>query len=536
MIAVVAGAAIASGAIGNEAAAWGTNSRRTIVLTALQLLRRTHPDAFRTDNANYEKDLLAGVQAGVGAIGAESAGGSLERAVAYIAGDMALLREVRKHGAGSYFSYRMGVLASVVSDLVMPFTFDFSPEAQKLKGQIDGDIETRLAKFAFRPRERTLGNLRDPELYFAKKREFLPEVEKMIRADYSSGTGYEGYLRKGGEAFFGEAVRAVADAWHTVFLIQPDTTEVRPSREAMTWYYVREIEYLLMEKENSYEAKKVYARFAAVNPGIMKAYESVGDYFYHYGDKERGVQEWRLALEVSGPERQRLVKKLSGHYLDRGKALLAAAAGPEAPDRALENAMTAFTLALQIDITSEEAARLLSETSVQLSEKEQRLNVAMSLIAQGDLVMTQAAQIEKDPNAASNAMALLKQAQVCYDGVSGEFPAQAEIAKTKKQEAARRLDALFNGVFKQAETAITEATDLQGDNRFDDAVQKLDTVAGIVQIVPDEDYGERKNEIVQRAASMKEEVSLAKARYEDEQRRAQELAAQRAASGGVPPR
>ncbi len=99
-------------------------------------------------------------------------------------------------------------------------------------------------------------------LYFGKRRQFNAEDTRLIKNDYLSGIGYNGFLKQAAPVYFSRAVESVADAWDTVLRSEVRALGLgRPSQQLMTWYFVNEIAYLLNVKQNFGQAQEVYKNF-----------------------------------------------------------------------------------------------------------------------------------------------------------------------------------------------------------------------------------------------------------------------------------
>ncbi len=512
----------------SEAFAWGPEARRAIVSTALQLVRQELPqDYFQGTRYRYQDDLMRGALDGTNAF-LERDLRSVNDAIAVITNQMQLLREARAFGVGSYFSYRMGALGALVGDLYLPYSIVFggNPQEQELKRRIEADIDSRVSGFSFRPTQKRVQYMRVPSDYFlGESRQFQTEAANMIAADYSRGVGYQGYLQKGAQAFYERAVQAVADTWYTLLnprdRIEGGVAGEVPSREALTWYFVDEIEYLLMVKRNLKEAEAAYAHFSKVNPGIPKAYERVGDHFYAFGARERAVEEYRVAAGFDSPERQSSVKKLGRHYIELGKELMAKAKGPDAPETALDEAVEAFRMALETDRTNREAGELLSQAQVAKKERDERLQMTMEILASAEKAMREADQMA-DNRMYDHAITAYRKVIALCKSVSEEFKTQRDIAKETTAKAENQIGKIMNQVLDDAQDAIDQGQKFVDDNMFDEGIAKYRSVEGILAVIPDDPsttHGKTRQKLVEQASKKIEEAQTARRRWEEEQER-----------------
>lgn len=524
--------------------AWGPEARRAIMNTALQLVRQELPQGyFQATRFRYQEDLIRGALDGPSAF-LEHDLLSVHDAIAAITTQMQLLREAREFGVGSYFSYRMGALGALVADLYLPYSIVYgdAPQAQELKRRIETDVDARVPTFSFRPGQRRVQYMRVPSDYFlGESRQFQGEAAELIAADYGKGIGYEGYLKSGARVFYERAVQAVADTWYTLLTPRGDARSVAgatPSREAITWYFVNEIEYLLLVKKNLKEAEAAYAHFSKVNPGIPRAYESVGDHFYAFGAKARAVEEYNVAASFDTPDRQSSVRKLARHYTDLGKELMAKAKGPDAPEQALDEAVEAFRTALETDRTNLEAADLLSQAQVAKKERDERLQMTMEILASAEKTMLEADQMA-DNRMYDHAITTYRQAISLCKTVSEEFRAQRQIANETAAKAENLIAKIMNQVLDDAQDAIDDGQDLVDDNMFDEGIAKYRSVEGILAVIPDDPastHGKTRQKLLDQAAKKIEEAETAQRRWEEEQERLrnQPPGAATAAGGGTP--
>ena len=518
-----------------QAAAWGPTAQESIVATALQVLSQLYQNPFRSADVSYEKDVIQGVHMDRAEVLKKLSLKDRQSVINSIGTEIQLLREVRKYGVGSYFSYRMGVLAGVVSDVMLPFSFESDPDSRRLLALMEEDIDAHLKSYEMTSRPEHLEYIRNPTNYFQEHQAFHKDAKILIASDYAKGEGYNGYLMKGGQNFFENSVVAVADAWYTVFRTEGDTTDIAPSSQALTWYLVNEIQFLLVQKKNMLEAENVYRQLTAINANEQEVYERVGDAFYAFESKEgreRGVQEWDAALSMSGKGRQRIQGKLAKHYLDLGKELFDASIGPDSSGEALQQALDAFTKSLEYDRSSDEAVSRINETQVAISERNERLQLAVQMVANGESVLKEA---EASALAEQNEEALAKyeKAILVLSQVSPEFKEQAGAAKDGVETANRMISRIIRKVLDQAQDQIDEGDQLVEDKSFEEAMNRYNSVETLLMVVPDREGpdSEQKQKLLEESKTKISDAERAKAQYEELQRT---QAAQPA--GGAPAR
>jgi tetratricopeptide (TPR) repeat protein len=524
----------------SPAGAWEKRAQQSIAAMAMQVLKAEYPDTFRTQDANYEADVLRGAADGYALLQAQTPMPTLEAAVQTVGAQIPLLRDARRYGVGSYFAYRMGVLSSLVADIQFPLGFPQSPVEQQVAKKAFWDIERNLDGYSFSPSKKKIDLVRDVNEYFAKNQMFAREDAKIIVEDYVRGKGYDGFLKQGGPVYFSRAVEAVADVWHTVLIPQKLDFLQPPSRAALAWYFVDEIEYLLNVKRNYLHAMKVYEHFAEVDPGLPEAYERIGDMLYAYNtpeSKARGVQEWIKAHQAGAANRTRVSKKLAKHFMEEGNDYLAKAGQPGSEETDLPNALHAFEQALAYDRTNEEAATYIQKTHVAIQERKERYENTVKLIATAEKVTNEA---EKSRLAGdySNAIKTYRQAITFYEAVGDEFRDQKKTAEEGKRRLRKVIADVINEVLDKANEVIDKGDRAKEENRFEDAIAEYSKVEGIVSVIPEDEsptLTQEKQDMIARAQKKVDEAKTAKVRYEAAKAE-QEAAARRGGGGGQVPR
>jgi len=513
-----------------DAAAWGSRAQRAICSTAIQVLRGTYPNAFKTEDVNYDADVLRGADADPAILNGEKPFAREADAMAAVEHEIRLLREVRKFGFGSYFSYRMGLLGAVTADLVLPFSLDPTPEAAHIREQLDADIDKVLDRFTFTSEKQNLKYIRDAEKYLAERRVFFSDSRPIIANDYQTGKGSSGYMKEAAQIFFARSVSSVADVWNTVLRIAGEPTDVTPSEKAVIAYLVAEVQYLLQEKGNFNQAVKSYDNLEQVARNAPDAFEKAGDLFYGYGmrnlsvagapaeeAKERGVREWRIAYDMPGSERREIGKKLSRHYIGVGEALLASAQRPGASDQDLPSALHAFTQALEFDQTSHTAAQRINETNIAIKERNERRSVNSVIIASAEKVKVQAEKARVNGDF-GNAITTYTQAVNLYQTIDDEFTDQATVAKDGIKEVNKSITEIINQVLDAASDEIDKGDKAVTEHRFEDAQACYERVPNVLTVVPGDETttpGKEKRDILDLAKKKIDDSKEAKRRWEE---------------------
>lgn len=533
-------ASLASGLlIPVEAHAWGPRATRSLTVMALQMLSLDFPNIFRPGGAvgtNFEVDVLNGARDGVAALGGSEPMNNDRESILAMGNQVALLREARKYGPTSYFAYRMGVLSSLTANVFIPFGFAWSEDEKKIQSELMSDIDRDIDNYDFAPAEHGREFVRDTVTYMKMHRAFYAEDKMLIANDYKKGIGYRGFMKQGGRVYFTRTVLTVADIWNTVLRAEPPGREImQPSPRSLTWYFVDEMAYLLKNKSNVQQAKRVYENFEKVNPQIVEAYEKVGDIFYAVDARDsklRGIDEWQKAYSIGGPERTRLGKKLAAHYLEEGKVYLDRAAKPGSEDSDLPTALNAFEQALNYDRTSVDAAKLIQDTNTAIQARNERLEMTINIISTGEKVRAEADNF-RDKQDWANAIKTYRQAVGFFEAVDEEFKEQSGTAKENVRKLKKSIGDVVNDVLDAASSAIDDGDRAKESNRFDEAIGAYDRVAAIVSVIPDDEHPttlKDKTDMMEMAAKKKDEANIAKVRYETA---LQDQAKQPAAAGAA---
>jgi tetratricopeptide (TPR) repeat protein len=510
-----------------EAFAWGERSQRVIAATAVSQLRTHHHSAFRSDNFDYRPDVIQGAADGLEALPTSDRIVDLSSAIALVGQEMMLLREVRGMGTGSYFAYRMGVLSSLVSSVLLPYGLEFETADRVFREQMFADIDTHVTSFRIEPFIERPRIVTTPSLYFQRQMSFYDDALILVANDYDRGEGYRGILRQAAPKYMQKSIESTIDVWYTVFAQREPDGFRPPSSEALTWYIVDEISYLLREKRNLEQARRVYGHFAAANPGLARAHERVGDAFYEFGERDDGVREWEYALNFSGPDRRRVVEKLAAHYTRVGReAMTIGRADARRRDASFEQALRAFERAYAYDSRNDEAAQEIQGTNVAIREREEARQLTMNFMATAESVRQRArdAQVQED---FGSAISTFESAVNTYEMVDDNFPEQREAAQDAVREIRRDIRNIIISLLDRGNQAIAAGDSALDDRRFEEAIAHYERVANVVRDVPDDDSSNArdKQELIARA-----EDKIATARVE--QQRWQELEAARADQQG----
>lgn len=519
--------------------AWGPRATRSITAMALQVLKHDFPNTFRPSGIvgpNFERDVMTGASDGWQVLGNRLSLNSEKEVIQAISNEILLLREARLYGPTSYFAYRMGVLASLTADVMLPYGFAWTPEEVELRRAIVTDIEKNIDRYDFSVPQKNRTFIRNAPDYFSKRRAFFSEDMRLIAHDYRTGLDYDGMMKQGGRAYFVRAIETVADVWNTVLRADVSNSEFnlsKPSNRTLTWYFLDEMEFLINNKGNMHQVEKVYSNFEKVNPRLADAYDQLGDIFYANEDdtvKMRGVDEWQKAYELEGAGRARIGQKLSAHYLEEGEAYLEVASRPGAEETDLNNALNAFERALHYDRTSSVAAELIQQTHVAIRERGERLEVTLNIIATGERIHEEANRYREARDFA-NAISTYRQSIGFFEAIDDEFREQANTAREKIRRLRREISDVINEVLDSASQKIDEGDRAREMKQYDEALGHYGRVASIVAVIPEDESPtilRDKQDVVALANRKVEEANVERLRFEQAQMEQQAAQAQQA--------
>jgi tetratricopeptide (TPR) repeat protein len=521
-----------------DAHAWGTRAQRAIVGMAMQKIQDDFPDTFRPEDTSYLQDVLRGCVDGASGLSSDVPLGTDAETVAAVNSEIQLLRDARKLGPSSYFAYRMGVLSSLVANVIFPYGYAFTPEDAELRAQIIADIDKRVE----RDFSGALGSAKreaviDAPDYFKRHRLFRDGNRGIIRSDYARGVGYNGFMKESSLAYFEQSVDAVADVWSTVLISGALPHELPTSRPILAWYFVDEIGYLLGTRKNYYQADKAYANLDSLAARQADAYERVGDHYYAFGKSggaERGVREWMISYTMDGAVRPRIADKLHDHFLQRGTVFLDR--GMEkalAQETDLPNALSAFEEALTYNPQSEALAVYIQETRIAIKERQERFDATISLIAKGQSVREAAANARNIEQNYGNAIRMFRLAVGFFEAVDNEFSNLETQASTALSQLNRDINGTVSDVLDNATDTMDSGTQAETRNEYDDAIRLYELVEPIVSVIPEDintSVTDNKSTMIGDAKKKVEEAKINKVRWEQQQEQERQLAAQ----GGAP--
>ena len=511
------------------AAAWEDDAQKAITEAAVKLIRQKYSNVFKSGGAEYYADVLRGAEDGREALRGSEILGNPSLAMERVGMEIQLLRHMNRRGTPAYFAYRMGMLSSLVSDIVLPYGLESSGAEARLRERMEFDIEKHVGTYRFPPRQSQLLNVRSPIEYFRQYRDVHTEARTLIAADYQAGVGYDGYLNNASSKFFSSSINAVLDIWNTVLTPNQTAFGAEPSPENRTWYLVDEIGYQLDEKKNSQQANHAYTYFSSVNPGIMEAYEQAGDVFYENGDVPQGVREWEFALQYSGAGRDRIITKLSEHYLMVGReALQEAQDDVKKRDGELARALHAFEKALQYKRKSREAVDLITQTNDTIRKREEKRTMILGIMTAAEKIITQAEEAAAQEEFVVS-IPTYESAIEQLGIVENDFPEQFDLAQKKIEDAKSAIRSIQNDLINSAHESLAEGNNQRDERQWDNAETSYKRVEVLLEPITDQEgpFARNKIDLIEKA-----EEALAQLNIDRERAKAAGGGAPAAGGGG----
>lgn len=510
--------------VADAAHAWGPRAQRTIAYMALQVIQPDFPNLLR----EYEDDVLRGCEEGYGVLGEGIPLNSDSEVVDAIIAQIILLRGLRENGVGSYYAYRMGVLAAMVSDVMLPYGFAWTATDKALRDRVAEDIDKHLDSYSYNVDAVKRTFIATPRVYFTENRSFFHDNKELIADDYARGIGYRGFLLKAGPEYFKKSVSAVADVWYTILQHLVQVPDQPVSRSAQALYFVDEVEYLLTVKKNYAQACIAYDHFEGANTGAPEPIERVGDLFYAFGSEQairRAVSEYRTAYELAGANREQVGKKLAGHYLVVGKKLLESGQKPRALETDLPNALQSFQEALLFDRYSEEAASLVQEANKAIERRAELFKMNQDIIANAERMREEAARAFSELDYGT-AISTYKNAIALFEGVGEDFEKQATTAKDGISAVKKDIAKVLQTIIDKATEAIDAGERAREQREYDTAIGSYGQVEVILSEIPDDGenskLAEDKTELINMARTKIEETKKEQADYVERMRQAQQ--------------
>ncbi len=528
----------------SPAYAWGPRARQSLTTMAIQMIQFEFPYIFRpagSAGVGYEKEAIQG-SADSWQMIAEFYSFENEKAVlSAISSEIQLLRDIRKFGPTSYYAYRLGVLSSLVAEMMIPYGFAWTEEEKQLQKLVNADIDKRLDSYAYQAGKTQRFFVTDINKFFSERRPYFLENKKLIANDYRLGKGYDGLLAKAGLDYFVRTVRAISDVWYTVLRPEDDGIWISPpSDRTRAWYFVKEIEYLLDVKKNIFQADKIYENFTKLNVNLPEAVNRIGDAYYRMNDvqaKDRAVQLWRNAYSISvGELRISIAKKLSKYYFEEGQANFARAGQPGGKEEDLNNALYSFQQAIEFDRDNQQIVDMIQATYQEIKERTEYRNMLVAIISQAEKTQEEAEKYRLAGDY-GNAILTYRIAVSLYNSVDDRFKDLESNAKSGLRRVKKSISDVINEVLDRASDAIDQGDQHKENNRFEESISSYAKVDSIVSVIPDDEnptLTQQKQNVIDLSRKRIEEAKIAKVRYEQALQEAQQRAAQ-GAGGGVRP-
>jgi len=505
--------------LSTDAHAWDETTKRAITQTAIKLIRQHYNFVFKTESRDYVADVVQGAKAAADVFRDSEQLTEPTTVMGRIGEELQVLRHMRDNSTPAYFAYRMGALAGLVSDLVMPLGLDQSGRYTAIREAVESDVAKHLGEYSYESRRGPLLTIREPRDYYPQYRQFHQDAQTLILSDYRTGRGYSGYMKQAGPKYFQDSINAVLDTWNTVLQRRTNVHDREPSAEAQTWYRVGEIAYQLNEKNDLHMANQAYTRFSTVNPGIQEASEAVGDLFYAYGDKQQGVREWEFALQFPGDSRRDIVQKLAEHFMGVGRSALEKAnEDAEVRDTEYDRALRAFEQALQFKRNSNEAAQMITQTNQLITDREKQRKVMIDIMSAAEKTIGEAEQAFRNENY-QGAIDAYEQAIGMLEAVTEDFPDQHEIAEDLSNQSSTEIRSIVSTLLQRARIAIADANNAKDQRKWDEAEQLYNNVEFLLRPIEAEEgvHAREKRDLIEKAEDLLSQLEIERKRWEQQQ-------------------
>jgi hypothetical protein len=516
--------------------AWGPQAKKTITLMAMQMARDEYPKIFPAGDSDFKAAILLGAKLGEEALKERMPMSSDDDILHVIDTEMQLLRDVSHYSINEYYGVRLGILASMASDVIQPYGFAWNANEIQLQRKLNREIDTHLGDYTYITSRRQPHFIQGLKDYFKAPRQFYSEDKRIIAEEYDGGAGYAGLLGSGGaEIYFSRAIDVVADIWFTVLRTERGDYERPASPRLLKWYFVDEMGYLLSQN-NVAGTEEVYMSFASVRFDLPEMYEALGDLYYASlmpGTQERAVQEWHKSYRMAKLERGRIGGKLVQHYIGEAKRQLLLYEEPGEKGRCLDAALQALESALRIDNRNEEIGKLVKAAKAEQKVLADHLLVITNFIAEGQ-------GLEREGDTAKNngdesvAIKNYRGGMARYRLVDDVFLDQERIAKNAILDLDQKITDVLNAIIDRAAMAIEDGDTAKGSKakKFDEALAHYKSVKQILSAVPDdvsENILKSKREL---QASMHQKISVTEQEQIDHKKRLAQIEADKKAARG----
>ena len=368
------------------------------------------------------------------------------------------------------------MLSTAVSDTLLPYALDTSAEGQRMRSQVEADIDSRVADYRFMPE----GDMRSvPDI--SKYLTFLSYVWRRFRA------AHRGRLPPpvaGTPVISNRPVRPTSAAPFR----PPRTFGTRSSgpkirvcrrrrRKSLAWYVANEVNYLLTVKNNPNEAKKKYGLLAKIDTKFSKVYENIGDQFHDYGIKTKNnelTQRGRRRVadcpsNMPDADRRGLAKKLAAHYTTVGQSQSEAAEKPGGY-KLLGDAIASFSRALEYDRDNKAIENVLKKTQNRKVEVDQQFEQQSRIIDSAEQVMKQAEESQRNKDY-GNAIIVYNNALSLFGSVTEQFTELHDAAAERQSQIKSSIGDIKNLRLTEADDAIAKGDEAVDGKRFDEAME-----------------------------------------------------------------
>jgi len=263
-----------------EAIAWGERAHQKIAESALDAL----PADLNRQVLLYKEDLFNGISNGI-----KHAPNSENELSAEI--QLLMLIPHKEDELSRYFTYRLGELSVIVSDMTLPFSDTSNKKLleERLQADIDNDIS------AYRAYNTRTTKLTYPVLYLERLKADAQKSGNFVKTRYLTGQGYLTCREDLLLPAFRNAVEGVASLWKTILTKEPDPGALSPPIRMM--YYTGQIKFAC---EHNYldDVELALRKLKEENRRIPLTHSFVGDAFFKLPHTSRVKEIYELASAV----------------------------------------------------------------------------------------------------------------------------------------------------------------------------------------------------------------------------------------------
>lgn len=445
-------AMVAACVVAHTAAAWGPNTQRAVVTTAMHVLSKEGVVQI----ARLAPEIEDGASASTETIQKVHPVFTADPLRA-IETELRLLSAVRGTSVDPYFAYRLGLLGALVSQVSAPL----AGEPSVYRTQYYLDVDNNLQQV---PLKTSLRKTVDVVPYLDRVRMLANVRRDLLLKDYQVGVGFAGIARSSLAEETSRSIEAVADIWFT--LITGPSFQAAVSEEQVRGYVVDSLAFYVARR-NEAEINSNYTRLSKLASKTPAMARSMGDIFYEGGLYERAIGEYELVL-THEPGQREILDKIASYYVRVGDQLASA--------KRLEQAEEAYARAAKTDPMHSNAEMKRLDMEAQITKRNARQETARRQIEEAAQLLTDAEQHAMTGQHAE-AIRALHDAESTYRMITDEFPAESYAATSGLADIAMRLRDLTNSLIQNAQALSGSGAALDVRKLADASTRSIDEAA-----------------------------------------------------------